>query len=69
MPGSSDTRGFFSNSTQLMLASHATSQGCLVNLARFYTATSRASFLGVQPSECQKYTEKTRIPPRTFTQA
>ena len=60
---------FFSNSTGLILASHATSQGCLVTLARFNTASSRASFLGVQPSECQKYTEKTRIPPCTFTQA
>ena len=54
----------FSNSTG---ASHATSHGGLVTLARYNTASSRASFLGVHPSECQKYTENTRMP-RTFTQ-
>ena len=30
---------------------------------------SFSSFLGVHPSECQKYTEKTCISPRTFTHA
>ena len=55
--GFSETRGF-SQTSGVMLASHATSHGCLVTLARFNTASKRASFLGVQPSECQKYIEK-----------
>ena len=52
-----------------MCASHAINYGCLVVLACFRTASSKASFLGVHPSECQKYTEKTRNPPLTFTHA
>ena len=58
----------FSKSTGLKQAS-ATSHGCLVILARFNTASNRVSFLGVHPSECQKYTENTLIPPLAFTQA
>ena len=42
---------------------------CLVILACFTTTTISASFLGVHPSGCQKYTAKTRIPPLTFTHA
>ena len=41
-----------------MFASHATNQGCLVTSACLTTASSNASCLGVQPSECQKHTEK-----------
>ena len=52
-----------------MFASHSINQGCLVNCDCFTTGSSRASFLGVQPSECHKYTEETRGPPRTFTHA
>ena len=52
-----------------MFASHATSHGCLVVSACFKSASSRASFLGVQPSECQKYAQKTRKPPLTFAHA
>ena len=48
----------FSKSIGFILVSHATSQGCLVTLARFMTTSSRASFFGVQLSKCQKYTEK-----------
>ena len=59
----------FSKSLGHMLASHAISHRCVVTLACFTTASSRASFLGVQPSECQKYTEKTSKPPLTFTHA
>ena len=65
---SGSSQRLLSNSAGLMLASHATSQACLVPLARFNTASSRASFLGVQPSECQKNTEKTRILPGTLTE-
>ena len=49
----------FSTSSGHMSASHAINHGCLVVFACCKTASSRASFLGVQPSECQKYTEKT----------
>ena len=52
-----------------MFASHATTHGCLVAVACFNTASNKASFSGVQPSQCQKYTEKTRKPPLTFTHA
>ena len=52
-----------------MFASHAINHGCLVVLACFRTASSRASFLGVQPAECQKHTEKTRNRPLTCTHA
>ena len=38
-------------------------------VALLRTASNKASFLGVQPSECQKYTEKTRNPPLMFTHA
>ena len=38
-------------------------------LACFTSATISASFLGIHPSGCQKYTAKTRIPPLTFTHA
>ena len=48
-----------------MLASHAISHGCFVVLALFSTAFSSASFVGVHPSECQKYTWKIRSPPLT----
>ena len=51
-----------------MLASYATNHGCLVTFC-FTTASSRASFLGVQPSECQTYIEKARTPPLTLTHA
>ena len=43
-----------------MFASHAINQGCLVTFVCFTTASSNASFLGAQPSECECYTEKTR---------
>ena len=59
----------FSKSSGHMFASHATNHGCLVTVACLTTASSKASFLGVPPSECQKYTEKTRRPPLTFTYA
>ena len=36
-----------------MFASHATNQKCLEVFACFTTASSKASFLGVQNSECQ----------------
>ena len=52
-----------------MFASHAINHECLVVLACFRTASSRASFLGVQPAECQKHTEKTRNRPLTCTHA
>ena len=39
----------------------------LVASTYFTTALSKASFLGVQPSEYQNHTNKNRIPPRTFT--
>ena len=42
---------------------------CRVVLACFRNASSKASFLGVQPCKCQKYTEKTRKPPLTLTHA
>ena len=50
-----------------MFASRAINHGCLVVLTCYTTASIKASFLGVQPSECQKYTANTRIPPRTCT--
>ena len=58
-----------SKSSGHMFASHATNHGCLVTVACLTAASSTASFLGVQPSECQMYTEKTRRPPPTFTHA
>ena len=36
---------------------------------RVKTASSNASFLGLHPSECQKYTEKICNPPLAFTHA
>ena len=59
----------FSKSSGHMFAFHATSHGCPVVLACLRTASSRASFLGVQPSECQNNNEKTRNPPVAFTHA
>ena len=59
----------FSNSSGLMLASHAISRGRFVVRALFSTASMMASFLGVHPSKCLKYTEKMRNPPLTFTHA
>ena len=50
-----------------MFASHAINHWCLVVLACLRTTSGRASFLGVQLSECQKYTAKTRKPHLTFT--
>ena len=52
-----------------MFASQAINHGCLVVLASFTTASIKASCLGVQPSECQKYAEKARIPPRKISHA
>ena len=40
--------------------------GCSCSLQN---CSSSASFLGVHPFECQKYTEKIRNPPLTFTRA
>ena len=43
-----------STSSGHMFASHSINQGSLVTYACFTTASSKASFLGFQPSECQK---------------
>ena len=40
---------------------------CSVVLTCFTTASIKASFLGVHPSECPKYAAKTCIPPLTLT--
>ena len=40
---------------------------CLVVFTCFTTASIKASFLGVHPSECPKYAAKTCIPPLTLT--
>ena len=63
------TTSSFQNLPDTCLHQTLTNQGCLVVFACFTTASSNASFLGVQPSECQKNTEKTRKPPLTFTHA
>ena len=52
-----------------MSASCAISHGCFIVRNLFRTASNRASFLDDHSSECQKYTEQTRNPPFTFTQA
>ena len=59
----------FSKSSGHMFASHASNHGCLVTFACLATASRKASFLGVHPSERQKHTEKTLKHPLTFTHA